>query len=36
MKDNKPKVDFFEVLENIVMYAGFICMISVIIINLFR
>ena len=36
MRDNKPKLNFFEVLENIIMYAGFICIISVIIINLFR
>ena len=36
MKQNKPKVDPFEVFENIIMYCGFLCMISLILINIFR
>ena len=36
MKANKPKADFFEIVENIVMYLGFLCIISLIVINLFR
>ena len=36
MKINKPKADLFEVVENIVMYLGFICIVSLILINLFN
>ena len=36
MKTNKPKADFFEVVENVVMYLGFLCIVSLILINLFN
>jgi hypothetical protein len=36
MKTNKPKVDLFEVIENIAMYAGFLAIVSLILINLFN
>jgi len=36
MKTNKPKSDFFEVVENIAMCAGFIAIVLLIVINLFR
>jgi hypothetical protein len=36
MKKIKRKTDFFEVVEYVVMYLGFLCIISLIIINLFR
>ena len=36
MKINKPKVDFFEVVENIAMIGGLICIVSLILINLFN
>ena len=36
MKINKPKADLFEVVENIVMYLGFLCIVSLILINLFN
>ena len=34
MKINKPKADFFEIVENIVMYLGFLCIVSLILMNL--
>ena len=36
MKTNKPKADFFEIVENIAMYAGFLAIVSLILINLFN
>ena len=36
MMINKPKADFFEIVENIAMYLGFLCIISLILINLFN
>ena len=36
MKANKPKADFFEIVENIAMYAGFLAIVSLILINLFN
>ncbi len=36
MKINKPKADVFEIIENIVMYLGFLCIVSLILINLFN
>ena len=36
MKAYRNKPDFFEILEYVVMYLGFLCIISLIIINLFR
>jgi len=34
MKTNKPKMDFFEVVENVAMYGGFIAIVTSIILNL--
>ena len=36
MKINKPKVNFFEVVENIAMVGGFVCIVLLILINLIR
>jgi len=36
MKLKNPKPNFFEVVENMAMYLGFLCIILLIIINLFR
>jgi hypothetical protein len=36
MRINKPKPDFFEIVENIAMYAGFLAIVSLIILNLFN
>ena len=36
MKINKPKVNFFEVVENIAMIGGFVCIVLLILINLFK
>ena len=34
MKTNKPKIDFFEVIESIAMYGGFLAIVTSIILNL--
>ena len=36
MKINKPKADFFEVVENIAMIGGFVCIVLLILSNLFK
>ena len=36
MKPTRKKTDFFEVLEYLCMYVGFLCIISLILINIFR
>jgi len=36
MKTYRNKPDFFEVVEHVVMYLGFLCIVSLIVINLFR
>ena len=36
MKLRKPKANFFEVVENIAMIGGFVCIVLLVIINLFR
>ena len=36
MKINKPKADVFEIIENIAMYLGFLCIVSLILMNLFN
>ena len=32
----KPEFDFFKVVEYFCMYAGFICIVSLVIINILR
>ncbi len=36
MKLRKPKANFFEVVENIAMIGGFVCIVLLILINLFK
>ena len=36
MKLRKPKANFFEVVENIAMIGGFVCIVLLILVNLFR
>ena len=36
MKLRKPKANFFEVVDNIAMIVGFVCIVSLILVNLFR
>ena len=36
MKLKKPKANFFEVVENVAMVGGFVCIVLLILINLIR
>jgi len=36
MKLKKPKPSFFEVIENMTMYLGFLCIVLLIVMNLFK